>query len=305
MTFLITAFVVFVGSFIAVPILLFFVRLFGLYVTVWECHAKVFVLFGKVLGVIDEPGLHFPVLTFGPKALLVRWFGKVHTLDRRLDQLYLRSQPVNTEEGTPMGIGVWYEMRVSNPVDYLFKNSDPAGSLKANVANATVRCLSNMPLSEMLADRHPMSRAVRREVSPRAESWGYELGSVYIRKVHFRDRVMIAQIEEKVVNRLRQVTSAIRQAGANRVDVIRSRAEKDAAVEFAKAQATRPRLVGEAFAEIGKEPGIVETLLELLRLDKLKESPASLTLVPEASGSVLSDLLASRGDKPPPPTRGS
>ena len=72
----------------------------------------------------------------------------------RLDQEYLRSQPVNSEEGAPMGIGIWYEMFISDPVAYLFKNADPRGSLAANVSNSTVRCLSNMPLAKMLDDRH-------------------------------------------------------------------------------------------------------------------------------------------------------
>jgi hypothetical protein len=132
-----------------------------------------------------------------------------------------------------MGIGVWYEMQISDPVAYLFKNTDPRGSLAANVSSATVRMLSNMPLDDMLVTRHVMSRAVRAEVSPKSEQWGYRLGSVYIRKVHFRDRGMIRQIEEKVVNRLRQVTSAIRQDGANRVSIITNSAERRAAVEFA------------------------------------------------------------------------
>ena len=79
----------------------------------------------------------------------------------RLDQVYLRSQPVNSEEGAPMGIGIWYEMFISDPVSYLFKNTDPRGSLRANVSNATVRCLSNMPLADMLENRHEMSQTVR------------------------------------------------------------------------------------------------------------------------------------------------
>jgi hypothetical protein len=85
----------------------------------------------------------------------------------------------------------------------LAKNVDPRGSLRANASNATVRCLSNLPLHDMLESRHSMSRVVRGEVSPKAEEWGFQLGSVYIRKVHFRDDLMIRQIEQKVVNRLR------------------------------------------------------------------------------------------------------
>ncbi len=147
----------------------------------------------------------------------------------RLDQEYLRSQPVNSEEGAPMGIGIWYEMFVSDPVAYLFKNTDPRGSLAANVSNSTVRCLSNLPLEHMLINRHDMSQTVRDEVSPKSHEWGYMLGSVYIRKVHFRDAEMIHQIESKVVNRLRQVTSAIKQDGANQVSIITSTAERNAA----------------------------------------------------------------------------
>src|SRR5580765_7986738 len=213
-------------------------------------------LFGKVLGVLDEPGLHFLPAQLGPAAFVINLLGSVYVLDLRLDQEYLRSQPVNSEEGAPMGIGIWYEMWISDPVSYLFKNTDPRGSLRANVSNATVRCLSNMKLAEMMETRHNMSQTVRAEVTSKSQAWGYQLGSVYIRKVHFRDVGMIRQIEEKVVNRLRQVTSAIKQEGANQVSIIRSTAERQAAIEFAKAAAMRPRIVGAGLQAISRDPQI-------------------------------------------------
>ncbi len=198
-----------------------------------------------------------------------------------------------------MGIGIWYEMYISDPVAYLFKNTDPRGSLRANVSNATVRCLSNMALRRMLESRHGMSRMVREEVSPKSLSWGYKLGSVYIRKVHFRDRNMIQQIEEKVVNRLRQVTSAIRQAGDNQVDIITSGAEKEAAVEFARAQAMRPEIVGRALTEIGSDPEVLEAMFEILETEKLLESEVELTLVPQGSGGELISQLIAAQSAPP------
>src|SRR6266852_1759151 len=155
-----------------------------------------------------------------------------------------------------MGIGIWYDMWISDPVAYLFKNTDPRGSLRANVRNATVRCVRNMPLAERMETRHTMSQTVRAEVSGQSRAWGYQLGSVYIRKVHFRDKGMIRQIEEKVVNRLRQVTSAIRQAGANQVNVITSSAEREASIEFGKAAAIRPSTLGQALKDIAKEPAV-------------------------------------------------
>ena len=211
----------------------------------------------------------------------------------RLDQEYLRSQPVNSEEGAPMGIGIWYEMFISDPVAFLFKNTDPRGSLRANVSNATVRCLSNMRLSNRLETRHTMSQTVRAEVSEKSHEWGYKLGTIYIRKVHFRDAGMIRQIEEKVVNRLRQVTSAIRQDGANQVSIITNTAERQAAIEFAKAAAMRPQIVGAALNRISQDSEIEAALFEILENERMVQGDAAITLVPAGDG-LLPQLLAAR-----------
>jgi regulator of protease activity HflC (stomatin/prohibitin superfamily) len=263
-------------------------------------------LFGKVAGVLDEPGLHFLPAKLGFSAFFINILGNCYVLDLRLDQEYLRSQPVNSEEGAPMGIGIWYEMWISDPLSFLFKNTDPRGSLRANVSNATVRCLSNMPLAEMLQTRHNMSQTVRAEVTSKSTEWGYQLGSVYIRKVHFRDIGMIKQIEEKVVNRLRQVTSAIKQTGANQVSVITSSAEREAAIEFAKAAAIRPATLGLAFQEISREPAVSEALFEVLETQRMLASNARLALLPGGPHArMLANLLAAESGVFPsaPPVR--
>jgi regulator of protease activity HflC (stomatin/prohibitin superfamily) len=301
----ITVFIVtFILCVLTVPFVLAGLKIINFYTTVNEGRCKVYILFGKVLGVVNEPGLHLLWLTLGPQAALVRFFGRVYEIDLRLDQEYLRSNPVNSEEGTPMGVGVWFEMRIKEPVDFIFKNVDPGGSLRANVANATVRSLSNMPLEKLLEDRHEMSRLVRQEVSPKSQEWGYELGSIYIRKVHFRDAEMIRQIEQKVVNRLRQVTSAIRQAGSNQVDIITSAADRQAATEFAKARSVRPRLVGEALREIGQDTDVLNAVFETLEVDRITKGGAEVTLVPDGKYETLISLLASGAkDLTPPPVK--
>ncbi|HQZ27234.1 MAG: SPFH/Band 7/PHB domain protein [Verrucomicrobiales bacterium] len=303
MTFSGAAFGTFFLLLVGLPIVLGILKYLCWFTTVDECRCKVFVLFGKVIGVIDEPGLHITPFSIGPKVLLVPFFGKVHSLDLRLDQRYLRSRAVNSEEGTPVGIGVWYEMRVSDPVAYLFENTDPEGSLMANVTNTTVRSLSNMPLENMMRNRHHMSREVRSEVSPKSESWGYSLGSVYIRKVHFRDHGMIHQIEQKVVNRLTQVTSAIRQAGDNQVDIIKSRAEREASIEFAKANAVRPRLVGNALREIGEDAEVVNTLFSVLETQEILSGSADVIMIPPGTG-FLPALEAEKESPRIPPSLG-
>jgi len=289
--FLIAAAVAFFGPFFLGPIIAAFCRAFGLYTVVQERQCRVYMLFGKVALILKEPGLHFLWLKLGWKAPFINWLGQCHVMDMRLDQEYLRSQPVNSEEGAPMGIGIWYEMFISDPVSYLFKNADPRGSLAANVSNSTVRCLSNLKLGNMLENRHAMSLTVREEVSPKSHEWGYQLGSVYIRKVHFRDANMIKQIEEKVVNRLRQVTSAIKQDGANQVSIITSTADRQAAIEFAKAAAMRPRIVGAGLQDISRDSEIARAMFDILEAQKLLEGQADITLVPHGN-NLLKQLAA-------------
>lgn len=303
--FLAAAVVTFFGLLILAPAFSALCRAFGLYTIVQERQCKVYMLFGKVALILDEPGLHLLWLKLGWKAPLINWVGRCNVLDMRLDQEYLRSQPVNSEEGAPMGIGIWYEMFISDPVSYLFKNADPRGSLSANVSNSTVRCLSNLKLGAMLENRHAMSQTVRAEVSPKSHEWGYQLGSVYIRKVHFRDANMIKQIEEKVVNRLRQVTSAIKQDGANQVSIITNTAERQAAIEFAKAAAMRPRIVGAGLQEITRDPDISRAMFDILEAQKILEGEADITLLPKGN-DLLKQLVAvdsSRAKAAPAPAK--
>lgn len=264
-----------------VPLTLTLARIFCLYAIVGECETQVFTLFGKVIGSLDTPGLHFPIRDFGPKALLLPLFGKRYRVSTALRQHYLRGQMVNSEEGTPMGVGIWYEMQVNDPVPYLFNNTNPEGSLEANVASSTISTLSNLEMEKMLEDRHSLSRTVRATVSPLSEKWGYRLGSVYIRKVAFTDQGMVDNITEKVVKRLVQVTSAMKQDGENRVGLIRSQTANKVSQKMAEAAAARPRIVGETLNTLGREDAdILETVLEVMETEKLLESGASVELLP-------------------------
>ena len=271
-----------------IPIVLGLARAFGIYIVINEREAKVFTLFGKVLGTMDRPGLHFPFLTYGPRSLLIPFFGKRHDVSTALRQHYLRGQMVNSEEGTPMGVGIWYEMQVNDPVAYLFANTNPEGSLQANVASSTISTLSNLEMDKMLEDRHSLSRNVRHTVSPLSEKWGYRLGSVYIRKVFFTDSQMVNNITEKVVKRLVQVTSAMKQDGENRVGLIGSETANKVSQKMAEAAATRPDVVGRAMNEISrKDPEILQAVLEVMETNQYLESEMQVEVVPHSSSVTL------------------
>jgi regulator of protease activity HflC (stomatin/prohibitin superfamily) len=281
-----------------IPVVLGLGRFFCIYAIVHECEAQVFTLFGKVIGTLDTPGLHFPIKPFGARALLLPFFGKRYQVNTALRQHYLRGQMVNSEEGTPMGVGIWYEMQVNDPVAYLFNNTNPEGSLEANVASSTISTLSNLEMEKMLEDRHSLSRTVRAAVSPLSEKWGYKLGSVYIRKVAFTDQAMVDNITDKVVKRLVQVTSAMKQDGENRVGLIFSQTANKVSQKMAEAAAARPRIVGETLNAVGQEdPEILDTVMDVMETEKLLESGASVELIPQE----VPILMTLTGKSPSPP----
>lgn len=277
----------FIGTFIATPIVLAIGRTFQLWRVLPERTVLVYTLFGKVIGKVDEPGLFFPIGHFGLRALLLPLFGKAYSVRTNIFQSYLRNQLVNSEEGAPMGVGIWFEGFVADPEAFLFQNSDPLGSLKANVATAVVKQLSNLKLEVLLENRDALSRKVREEVSPTSSKWGFHLGSTYIRKVAFRDQGMIIEIQRKVVNRLRQVTAAMKQAGENEVALIHSSADMRASQRLGEAQAVRPRVIGEALAEVGRDTVVAQALFKLLDVQATLKSPGKIIVSPGGSAGLL------------------
>jgi regulator of protease activity HflC (stomatin/prohibitin superfamily) len=287
MNFLVSLFAGLVLTFVLSGLLIAFGRIFQLWRILPERTVLVYTFFGKVIGQAEEPGLFFPILKFGPRALFFALFGKTYTVSTQLQQSYLRNQLVNSEEGAPMGVGVWFEMYVNDAAAFLFRNSDPMGSLKANVATAVVKQLSNLKLDILLEDRDALSRKVREEVSPTSSEWGFALGSTYIRKVAFRDKGMIGEIQRKVVNRLRQVTAAMKQAGDNTVAIIHSEADKQASQRLGQAQAVRPEVVGRALAEIQREPAVAQALFRLLEITSTLKSAGKIVLTEPGAAELI------------------
>jgi hypothetical protein len=107
-----------------------------------------------------------------------------------------------------------------------------------------------------------------------------------------------------VVNRLRQVTSAIKQDGANQVSIITSTAERQAAIEFAKAAAMRPRIVGAGLQAITRDAEISRAMFNILEAQQLLQGEADITLVPRGN-ELLTELAAAGEPRKPVPVQKS
>ena len=99
---------------------------------------------------------------------------------------------------------------------------------------------------------------------------------------------MVMNITEKVVKRLVQVTSAMKQDGENRVGLIRSETANRVSQKMAEANSTRPRVVGHALNEIAKQDKeILNTVIEVMEAEKLIASGAALEIIPKEASMLL------------------
>ena len=83
-----------------------------------------------------------------------------------------------------------------------------------------------------------------------------------------------------------------RAKSRKKFSIITSTAERQAAVEFGKAAAVRPAIVGKAMAEISRDADVAEAMFELLETQRLADGGTDLTLVRAPGRTMLADLLA-------------
>ena len=82
-----TLIAVVIGLFVAGKCLLRFLNFISFYDIVNEREARVYTLFGNVLGTLSEPGLHLLWFKLGPGAALIPLFGHRHIRSLALDQI--------------------------------------------------------------------------------------------------------------------------------------------------------------------------------------------------------------------------
>lgn len=76
------------------------------------------------------------------------------------------------------------------------------------------------------------------------------------------------------------------------MNIIASTAERQAAIEFAKATAMRPQIVGQALQKISEDPSISQALFTVLETQNIIDGDAAITLIPK-NASLLGELVAS------------
>ena len=90
--FVVAALITFVALFLLVPAALLLMRTLGLYTIVDERTCQVYVLFGKVVGIVDEPGPHLLPLQAGRRRI-PRELGRAAPCSRHAARSGIPAQP--------------------------------------------------------------------------------------------------------------------------------------------------------------------------------------------------------------------
>ncbi len=83
--------------------------------------------------------------------------------------------------------------------------------------------------------------------------------------------------------------------GSNRVNIIRSAADREAAIELAKAGAMRPRIVGGAIARIARRADVCNALFDVLEIQQLTWAEGLVVQVIPKGADVLAQMSAVTG----------
>jgi membrane protease subunit HflC len=211
--------------------------------TVSQTEQALVVQFGKVVRVIEEPGLHakWPIAQ------------NVITLDKRLLSADLPGEEVILGDQTRMNIDTFTVFHISDPLRFyqaigpVSQNID--GRLDSVVTASLKRVLGNNTLLDVLsADRDRIMSAIETQVNTEMRAFGVSVVDVRIRRADLPQENTDAILSRMKSERQRKAAQA-RAEGAEASQKIKADAERERTVLLAEAKATADNLRGEGEAQ--------------------------------------------------------
>ena len=254
------------GIFAGVGIVVVLIFLNSITYTIPETHQVVVTQFGKPIGVVKEPGLHFkkPIvqqLNYFERRLLV-WDGKptqVPTLDKRY-----------------IWVDSFARWKIEDPLKFFqtVRNETSAHARLDDIVNSAVRNqissyllieairTSNRPMltmtrgeGEKVAEvtkiekgRNEIAQLILKEVIPSTLKYGIRLVDIKIKRINYVEEVRKAVYERMIVERQR-IAAKYRSEGEGEMMEIRGRKEKEEKVILSKAYREAEETKGKADAE--------------------------------------------------------
>jgi membrane protease subunit HflC len=214
--------------------------------TVSQTEQALVVQFGKVVRVIQDPGLHakWPIAQ------------NVITLDKRLLATDLPDEEVILGDQTRMRIDTFTVFRISDPLRF-YQAIGPVpqnirGRLDSVVTASLRRVLGNDKLLDVLsADRDRIMSTIDSEVNTEMRSFGVSIIDVRIRRADLPQENTDA-ILSRMKSERQRIAAQLRAEGAEASQKIKADAERERTVLLADAKATADNLRGEGEGQATK-----------------------------------------------------
>lgn len=232
------------------------------HVKVEDEEAVVVTAFGKHTGTLRKPGLHW----FPRRAL--PWVS-LRRVTLRRDFVHLQNVHVNDASGTTTIVDLWVEFAIREPEKVIFEVADWERSLQNVVAHAATSILGNREFREILCDRDDLGERLRKEVREETERWGIDVELVLVRNVRLLPEVG-QQLFATVAARLERTKADIEEAGRLAAAELDAKTHAKVAELEARAKAEYPLAVGEALADLRRDPLVYAAYNELYRLAQLR-----------------------------------
>lgn len=266
--------------------------------TVSQTEQALVVQFGKVVRVIETPGLHakWPIAQ------------NVITLDKRLLAVDLPGEEVILGDQTRMSIDTFTVFRISDPLRF-YQAIGPIpenirGRLNSVVTGSLRRVLGNDKLLDVLsADRDRIMSTIDGQVNTEMQPFGVSIVDVRIRRADLPQENTDA-ILSRMKSERQRIAAQARAEGAEASQKIKADAERERTVLVADAKATADKLRGEGEAEattiyakaFGQDPAFFSIWRTLQGYHDIFDSGAARLVV-----SPDNDYLKYLQAPPPPP----
>ena len=283
--------------------------IFGLLLFLYQVRTTevaVVTTFGRPSVVRTEPGLY-------AKA---PWpIQKVHKLDKRIQNIESQFNETYTSDGFTLLASVYAGWSITDPAAFFPKFSggsveNAERALEALIRSAKNEVIGRHAFGEFISTDPEKLRfaqieaeilqKVRQQVQ--ANNYGVEVVFLGIKRLGIPESVT-QNVFERMETERQVLVSSIEQEGRREADVIRAKADSEAAQLIAQADATATRIRGEAEAEAAKSfevfrqnPELANLLLRLTGLEMFlrdrttlildqNTSPLDLLTKPEATGA--------------------
>jgi membrane protease subunit HflC len=208
---------------------------------VYQTQQALVVRLGRVVRVVDEPGLSF-------KLPLV---DKVITIDKRILDLEAPAQEVIASDQKRLVVDAFARYRIQDPLRFYqsLGSKVAADSQLAILLNSALRrVLGEATFIEVVRDqRADLMARIRDLINKEAQNYGIAVVDARIRRADLPEQNSQAVYQRMQTERQREAAE-YRAQGQQRAQEIRSRADREVTVLVAEAQATADKVRGEGDA---------------------------------------------------------